>query len=76
MVEDEDEEEEIINFCRMIVVDIEFQDHNVEISQDNCSRSNAIMSTYRIVKLKIWRELLSKYGTSTGKMEGSLCPRD
>lgn len=47
IVEEEDEEEEVIYSCRMVIVDIMFQEHNVKITQDNRTKSNTIISTYR-----------------------------
>lgn len=51
MVQDaeEEEKEEVIYSCWMIIMDIDFQEHSVEITQDNRTRSNMIISTYNSI---------------------------
>lgn len=48
--EEEEEEEEVLYSCWMITVDIDFQECNVEITQDNRTCSNTIISTYNLVE--------------------------
>lgn len=45
MVEEE-EKEEVLYSCRMVIINIDFQERNIKITQDNRTRSNAIISTY------------------------------
>lgn len=45
MVKEEKDEDEVLYSCRVIVVDIEFQERNVEIRQDNRIRSDTIIFT-------------------------------
>lgn len=46
MMVEEEEEEEVLTFCRMIIEDIDIQDQSVKIRQDNLTRSNMLVSTY------------------------------
>lgn len=43
-----EEEEEVVYSCKMIIVDIDFQKRNVEITQDNHTMSNTIISAYNL----------------------------
>lgn len=43
---EEEEEEEVIYSCRMITVDIDFQERSVKITEDNRSRSNIIICAH------------------------------
>lgn len=72
--EEEEEEEEVLYSCWMITVDIDFQECNVEITQDN--RTCIIRSYLHITWLKIERVSQSKPGDLTARGRDSTCPPD
>lgn len=49
MVE-EKEDEEVLDSCRMTIMDINFQVCSIGIKQDHRSRSNTIISTYNLAE--------------------------
>lgn len=42
-VEEEEDKEEVLYFCKTIVIDIDFQEHNIHIMHDNRTRSHNIV---------------------------------
>lgn len=49
MVEEE-EVEEVLYSCRMIIVDSYFQEHYIEIAHDNRTTSDTVISTYKLAE--------------------------
>lgn len=52
MVEEEEDKEEVLYSYKIIVVNINFQEHNVHIMQDRQTKSHTIISTYCQTKKK------------------------
>lgn len=48
--EKKEEEEEVLFSCRMIIVDIDFQNRRIGITQDNRTRNDTTISTYTWLK--------------------------
>lgn len=46
----EKEEVEVLYSYRIIIIDVDFQERKVEFTDDNCKRSNMIISTYSLVE--------------------------
>lgn len=49
MVEKE-EEEEVFYSCQMIIVDTGYQERSIEMTHDNHTRSNTVISRYNLVE--------------------------
>lgn len=71
MVEEENEEEEVLYSCGMIIVDVDYWERSGEIKQDNHTRSNTRISTYGHLEDK--RGSLLKHEILIGEMRGSIC---
>lgn len=50
IVEEDDQEEEVLYSCKMTIIHMDFQESRVELEQDNRTRNNMIVSSYRQAK--------------------------
>lgn len=70
----EEEQEEVFYSCRMISIDVYFQEPRVKITQDNHRRSNTIISTYNLARTEpgyLLRSMVS-WGNERIKMSSKL----
>lgn len=72
MVETE-EEEEVLYSCRMIIMDMDFQELSIEIMQDNRITNITVISTYNLAENRA-RFITEIRGLDS--QNGSICPLD